>query len=318
MSPANGSIPELGNYFFSGCPIRSKVTAMTKCPFSSKKLIPVNNAELCIETFGDPADPAILLIGGAASSMDWWETEFCERLAKERYVIRYDNRDTGESTSYKPGAPTYTQDDLIQDAKEIITALRLENAHIVGISMGGGIAQHLTVTNPSLVKTLTLIATTPDGPGGPEDAALPSPSDRIQKAFTEPAPPPDWSDRAAFVDYMVKELESFNGSYPLNIDSLRSLAGQVYDRTNNIESSMTNHWIIDGGKSVRPQLRKITAPTLVLHGTEDPLFPYPHGEKLAEEIPGAKLIPLEKIGHQYPPPELWNVVVPAILAHTKS
>ena len=290
---------------------------MTNNLSQGKMLIAVNNVELCVETFGNPADPAILLIGGAASSMDWWEDEFCERLADGRYVIRYDNRDTGESTSYKPGAPPYTQDDLVEDAKEIIATLGLESAHIVGVSMGGGIAQHLTVTNPSLVETLTLIATSPGGPGGPADSELPPPSEIIQKAFAEPAPPPDWSDRASFVDYLLNDLEAFNGSYPLD-NSLRSLAGQIYDRTKNIESTMTNHWMIAGSESVRSRLKEITAPTLVLHGTEDPLLPYPHGEKLAEEIPGAKLIPLEKMGHQYPPAELWDVVVPAILAHTKS
>ena len=92
----------------------------------------------------------------------------------------------------------------------------------------------------------------------------------------------------------------------------------MVDRTTNIASTMTNHFRIEEGEPVRAQLGEIRAPTLVLHGTADPLFPYGHGEALAAEIPGARLLPLEGVGHELPPPATWDVVVGAILEHTSS
>src|SRR5687768_11365616 len=113
---------------------------------TGQRIVRANGVELCIETFGDPAGPAILLIGGAASSMNWWEDEFCERLAAgHRFVIRYDLRDTGESVSYEPGAPQYTGADLVADAVGLLDTLEVGRAHVVGISMGGGIAQHMAL-----------------------------------------------------------------------------------------------------------------------------------------------------------------------------
>jgi pimeloyl-ACP methyl ester carboxylesterase len=97
---------------------------------------------------------------------------------------------------------------------------------------------------------------------------------------------------------------------------VRALVGRIVDRTVNIASSMTNHWLLEGGESVRPRLGEIRAPTLVLQGTEDPLFPYGHGEALTAEIPGARLLPLKGVGHEMPPRPLWDPVVAAILDHT--
>lgn len=97
---------------------------------------------------------------------------------------------------------------------------------------------------------------------------------------------------------------------------MRALAGRIVDRTVNIASSMKNHWILEGGEPVRPRLGEIKAPTLVLHGTADPLFPYGHAEALAAEIPGARLLPLEGMGHEMPPRPVWDQVVAAILDHT--
>src|SRR6266487_3804174 len=101
---------------------------------------------LCVQTFGDPCDPAILLISGMSASIDWWDEDFCARLAAGlRYVIRYDHRDTGQSACYPPGAPSYTGGDLAADAVAVLDALRVDTAHLVGISMGGAIAQRLAL-----------------------------------------------------------------------------------------------------------------------------------------------------------------------------
>jgi pimeloyl-ACP methyl ester carboxylesterase len=115
-------------------------TADTSLYFSQPRMVEANGVDLCIQTIGDTADPAILLIGGAAISMDWWEDDFCERLASDpRFVIRYDLRDTGQSVSYEPGAPPYSHADLVEDAVGVRDALRIACAHVVGISMGGGV-----------------------------------------------------------------------------------------------------------------------------------------------------------------------------------
>ena len=288
---------------------------------STEKIVSANGVDLCVETFGDPADEAILLIGGAASSMDYWDDELCERLAagetraSARFVIRYDLRDTGRSVSYEAGAPPYTRGDLAVDAVGVLDALGVARAHVVGMSMGGGLAQLVALDHPDRVATLTLISTSPGGPGGQNDD-LPAMSDELARVFSEPAAEPDWSDREAVVDYLVDADRPFAGSLPFDEAGKRSLAGRVFDRTDSIASAMTNHWILEDGEPTRPRLGDVTASTLVLHGTEDPLLPYGHGVALAREIPGAQLVPLEHVGHEMPPREVWDVLVSAILKHT--
>lgn len=281
------------------------------------RLVQVDGVEICVETFGEPADPAILLIGGLAASMDWWDEEFCEHLvAGRRFVIRYDHRDTGRSTSYPPGAPAYTGADLTSDALHLLDGLGLARAHLVGISAGGGIAQELVAQHPDRVASLTLMSTSPIGLGDQDAAELPPMSDELKARFAAPPPDPNWSDRAAVIDYLVEEERALEGPSLFDEERVRVLAGRIFDRTTNIESSIKNHWILEEGEPVDVRLSEVTAPTLVLHGTEDPLFPLPHGEALARAIPGARLIPLEGVGHQVPPRPVWDVVIPALLEHT--
>ena len=284
---------------------------------SRPKRVSANGVDLCVQTFGQESDPAILLIAGAECSMDWWEDELCELLAAgPRFVIRYDLRDTGQSVTYPPGAPEYDGTDLTADAVGVLDALGIERAHIVGMSSGGGIGQELALVHADRVATVTLLSTSPVGPRPADRPDLPSMSPELASRFAEPAPEPDWSDREAVIDYIVEGLRPFSGSLPFDEESRRALVGRVFDRTINIASSMKNHWLLEDGEPVTRPLSEVTAPTLVLHGTEDPLFPYEHGEALAREIPGAHLVPLEGAGHELPPRPLWNLVVAAILEHT--
>ena len=162
-------------------------------------MVRANGVDLCVETFGDPADPAILLIAGASSSMDWWEKGFCERLASgHRSVIRYDLRDTGRSVTYEPGAPPYTLGDLADDAAGVLAALDVASAHVVGMSMGGGVAQVLALDHPDRVASLALIATSPSG----RDPDLPDMAEETGAEFAAAATP-DWSDRTAVLDYQL-------------------------------------------------------------------------------------------------------------------
>jgi pimeloyl-ACP methyl ester carboxylesterase len=134
--------------------------------------------------------------------------------------------------------------------------------------------------------------------------------------FADSAPQSDWADRAAFIAGMIDAERNFAGSYPVDEARITRIAGRMFDRTRDPAASQTNHWILESGDPVRPRLASVTAPTLVLHGTEDPLFPYPHGEALAQDVPGAQLVPLDRVGHQMPPPEVWDVVIAEILRHT--
>jgi pimeloyl-ACP methyl ester carboxylesterase len=277
-------------------------------------MVRANGVDLCVETFGDPEAPAILLISGAAASMDWWDDEFCRRLAAgDRFVIRYDHRDTGRSVSYPPGAPGYTGADLVGDAAGLIDALAGGRAHVVGLSMGGGIAQALAVHRPDRVATLTLMSTSP----GPADD-LPPMADRAEAAFADPAPEPDWTDRDAVVEHLVEGERPFAGPDSFDEAYVRAVARRVVDRTVDPESSAKNHWLIEGGEDVRPRLGEVRAPTLVVHGTEDPFFPPGHAVALAREIPYTELLLLDGVGHQPPPRSTWDDVVPAVLRHTTS
>ncbi len=281
-----------------------------------RRMVRANGVELCVETFGDTASPALLLIAGGGCSMDWWEDGFCERLAAgPRRVVRYDLRDTGESVSYAPGAPAYTGADLVADVIALLDALSIRRAHVVGMSMGGGIAQQVALDSPERVSSLTLMSTSPAVPGD-VDRQLPPMSRVLAAVFADLPSPPDWSYREAVIDYVVADQLAYLGSIPHDEDALRALVAQIVDRTTNVESSMTNHFVIDDGEPVRGKLGDIRAPTLVLHGTEDPLFPIAHGKALAAEIPGARLLPLEGMGHELPPRQLWDRVVAAILEHT--
>ena len=281
------------------------------------RLLRVDGVDLCVETFGVEGDASILLISGAAASMDWWPEAFCERLAAAgRYVIRYDHRDTGRSVAYEPGAPGYTGQDLVDDVGRVLDALGVRRAHLVGISMGGALAQCVAVDVPERVASLTLISTSPALSRAPDSAALPRMSPALDATFSEPPREPDWTDRTAVIDYIVEGERPYRGSVHTGDVETREVAGRIFDRTTNIASSMTNHSVLEDGDRIRPPLREIRVPTLVIHGTEDPLFPFAHALALRDEIPGAELLPLEGVGHQMPPRETWHLVVPAIQRHT--
>lgn len=128
------------------------------------KLLEFDSVSLAVDEFGDKCSPPVLLIAGATQSMDWWTPDFCQLLAAEGlYVIRYDQRDTGVSTTSPPGRPDYMGIDLANDPLRILDALGIGAAHLVGLSMGGGIAQYLGATEPLRVRTLTLIESSPIG-----------------------------------------------------------------------------------------------------------------------------------------------------------
>lgn len=263
----------------------------------------VNGVELCVETFGDSSDPAVLLIHGACASMLWWETELCASLAaRGRFVIRYDNRDTGLSVSYPPGQPGYALSDMVLDAVGILDALGVARAHVVGRSMSGAIALALGVEHADRVASLTFVATTTGDPD------LPPMTEAFLEASSEEAP----SD----VEKIVSVLRAYAGPSPyFDEEHVRRLAVQDVARTVNVDSAMTNHFCISFDAPRAGGFGDVVAPTLVVHGSLDPVFPLEHGEALRDAVPGASLLVLDSVGHDLPRP-VWPRFVDALVEHS--
>jgi pimeloyl-ACP methyl ester carboxylesterase len=274
-------------------------------------MIEANGVELCTESFGEPAAPPILLVMGTGASMLWWDAAFCRMLADgSRYVIRYDHRDTGRSVTYEPGRPGYGGADLVTDAAGVLDAFGLPAAHIVGVSAGGALAQLLALEFAERVRSLVLISTSP---ATPEDRRLPPPTGEFGR-FVATADV-DWSKPESVIEYLVGYSRVLAGAQrPFDEGIYRDLAGREVDRARSI-ASLQNHDAISGDDRVRDPLSSIAVPTLVIHGTADPMFPLAHGEALAEEIPGATLVPLERAGHGVDRAD-WETIVRAILEHT--
>jgi pimeloyl-ACP methyl ester carboxylesterase len=288
-----------------------------------EKIVQANGVDICTETFGDPKNPAILLVMGATASMLRWEDEFCERLANGgRFVIRFDNRDVGRSTTYEPGTVNYTVEDLADDAVAVLDAYGIEKAHIVGASMGGMITQHVALRHPERALTITPIMSTPDpsaiagaATGGDASSPLPSPSPEFMAKLVQ-AQLIDWADEDAVITGSVEVWRELSGSaHPFDEDTARDISVKELKRANSYRSAFNHALAVANTPAWRDRLGEINVPTLVIHGTEDPILPFPHGEAIVEGIPGAKMLAMDGCGHEIPRPE-WDKVVGAILEHT--
>lgn len=277
-------------------------------------MIQVEGVELCTETFGAPTDPAVLLVMGIGASMLWWDDDLCRRLAEAgRFVIRYDHRDTGRSVTYPPGRPGYTGRDLATDALGVLDGLGVEAAHVVGVSAGGAFAQLLAQDVPHRVLSLVLISSSPATPG---DRDLPAPTAAFGHFAASAEADVDWDDPVSVVESQVAYSRVLAGDQRrFDEAASRALVAHDVERAHDIRS-LQNHDTIADGDDHRPRtLSSITAPTLVIHGTADPLFPLGHGEALAEEIPGARLLAIEGAGHGIDPADSGTIVA-ALIDHT--
>jgi pimeloyl-ACP methyl ester carboxylesterase len=248
---------------------------------------------------------------GVGASMLWWEEGFCRLLAAGGgFVIRYDHRDTGRSVTYEPGRPQYTGADLVADGVGVLDVYGIAAAHVVGVSAGGAFAQLLAIGFPDRVLSLTLISTSSATAG---ERSLPSPTERFN-AFLASAEV-DWSERRSVIEYLVGYQRMLaGGARPFDEAAWRALVSRDVERARDIAASQ-NHNLISEGDVPSGPLSSVAAPTLVIHGTADPMFPLAHGQALAEEIPGAKLLTLEGAGHGVDQAD-WETIARAILAHT--
>lgn len=293
-----------------------------------ERMVRSNGVELRTQAFGDPRAPALLMIMGATASMRRWPEEVCVRLAGAgRFVIRYDNRDTGRSTTFPAGAPGYTVRDLADDAVGVLDAYGVERAHIAGYSMGGMIAQNVAIYHPTRIRSAFLLATTPDGSA---IASAASGAGKDSGAFTLPPKQVidlmaflgtvDWTDDAQAIEAWVREDLALLGPGDTPAPELsRANVSVVVREARDILAHRQNHPIVVATSYWRDRLKDIRTPTLVMHGSHDYCLPLDHAKAMVDEIPGAKLVVIEGMGHVLSPTSrYWDVFAEALIAHTST
>ncbi len=292
----------------------------------SAAFVPANGIQLCYETFGDPANPPMVLIMGLAAQMIIWDDEFCAQLAARGFwVVRFDNRDIGMSTRF-PKARTprfaemmlaqvtrikfrvpYTLRDMAADTIGLMDALGIRSAHVVGASMGGAIAQELAFLYPARVRSLTSIM----APTG--DPRLPGATPRALARLGKKVP----LDREGYVREYVATWRVLAGDhFPFNAERTARQGAASYDRGINPPGVARQMLAIIASGNRKKTQRGLKVRTLVIHGTSDPLVPDEHGRHTALTIPGARLLLIEGMGHSFPR-EVWPRIIDAIAKHAE-
>jgi pimeloyl-ACP methyl ester carboxylesterase len=269
-----------------------------------------NGIRIEYETFGDPAAPAMLLIMGLGGQLIHWPEAFCRQLSERGLrVIRYDNRDTGLSSTFeKAGAPDfaqaaalfaqgeplnppYTIEDMADDAAGLLDALGIEKAHVCGMSMGGMIAQTLAIRHPSRVLSLTSVFSSTGDPN------LPPPRPDALEALTAALA----TEREAFIEQTLRYFRIVSGpGLPFDEAAHRAVTEKSYDRSFIPTGAARQMLAIMAQGNRKPMLAAVTAPTLVIHGDADPVVPLEAGKDTVEAIPGARLQVIRGMGHELP------------------
>jgi pimeloyl-ACP methyl ester carboxylesterase len=281
----------------------------------------VGDIELCYETFGDPSDPAMLLVMGLGTQMLGWHEDFCAELAGQGFfVIRYDNRDVGRSSPIDAKPPTtgqlirrdrraasYSLDEMAADGIGLLDRLDIERAHVVGVSMGGMIAQLMAARRPERVLSLASIMST--------TGSLRSGQPRMKAMMLLLQKPP--AGREAFIEFATR-MFNYIGSPGFERDEahLREMLARSYERRGDPNGPARQLAAIIANGNRTPLLRTITAPTVVIHGTKDPLAAPSGGRATARAIPGARLVMIEGMGHDLPR-GAWPQVIGAIVDNTR-
>jgi pimeloyl-ACP methyl ester carboxylesterase len=297
------------------------VTASTHQP---PQTIRANGIDICYEIFGDASAEPMLLIMGLGAQMVLWDDDFCRQLAARGFrVIRFDNRDIGRSQKMTGGkrltmfellklrflkipvAAPYKLIDMAKDTVGLMDALNIKSAHLVGASMGGMIAQEVTLSFPERVRSLTSIMSTTGNPKVP-------PPTREAAAMLM-APPP--TTREEYLERFAKTWKILRvGSFPEDEKLDRSRAERCFERGLNPAGVGRQLRAILASGSRKERLRAVKTPTLVIHGTVDPLVRPEGGKDTAASVPGAKLLMIDGMGHAMPVP-MWPQIIDAIDKH---
>ena len=283
-----------------------------------------NGIDICYEVFGDPNAEPMLLIMGLGAQMIHWDDEFCRQLAARGFrVIRFDNRDIGKSSRMTGGkrlsslellklrflkipvAAPYKLLDMARDTTGLMDVLGIKSAHLVGASMGGMIAQEIAISFPDRVRSLTSIMSTTGNPKVPQ-------ATREATAMLM-APPP--TTKEEYFDRFAQTWKILRvGSFPEDEALDRSRAERTYERGLNPAGVGRQLRAVLASGSRSQRLRAVKVPTLVIHGTVDPLVRPEGGRDTAASIPGAKLLMIDGMGHALPIP-MWPQIIDAIDKH---
>jgi len=288
-----------------------------------------NGIELEYDVFGPDEGRVLLLIMGLGAQMTLWDEEFCELLgAGGHRVLRFDNRDVGLSTRFHeaglpdlgailaaqaqgrpidPSLAPYTLADMADDAVGLLDALGIERAHLCGASMGGMIAQSIAIRHPKRTRSLISIMSTTGDP------ATPPPSEAARAVLLTPPA----ADRESHIERIVQASRVIGSpGFPVDEARLRERAGRTYDRSSYGDGSARQLAAISASGSRVEELRQLATPTLVIHGTDDPLVRVEAGRDTARCIPGAELLLIDGMGHDLPP-SLFRRLADAISEHTR-
>jgi pimeloyl-ACP methyl ester carboxylesterase len=277
---------------------------------------PLRDLQIAYETFGNPSHPAILLVMGLGTQMIAWPDDMCALLAEAgHHVIRFDNRDVGLSTHLDVPTPSvadmllrreppYTVSDMAQDALGLLDHLEIERAHVVGASMGGFISQTIALAAPERVLSLTLLMTST----GSRRVGQASPKVIRRMATRAPA-----SSREQAADETVQTYRLIGSPDHLDEALVRELAGRAYDRSYDPDGTQRQLAAILAQPNRTRDLRRISVPTLVVHGLDDPLVAASGGLAIAKAIPGATFIGHSGMGHDLPR-TLWRTLAADILS----
>lgn len=274
-------------------------------------MIRADGVELATQSFGTPAHPPILLIMGGMASMLWWPEEFCQRLAaRGRFVLRYDQRDTGLSTKFPPGRPGYGYDDAVDDVFRVLDGYLITAAHIAGFSQGGMVGQGAALKHPERVLSLTAISTSPIGVAWSD---LP-PSG--QSWLDHMAADIDWSDRQEAVAYLLEDARLVAGTAgEFDAAGMKAFIESDFDRAGGYLSATNHSVLFEIGEIWRSRFRELGTPLLAIHGTADPIFPIGHAIALSHAVEGTRLVMLEGGGHEVHRAH-FGTIIDALTRHT--
>ena len=269
--------------------------------------------ELWYETFGDRSDPTLLMVNGLGSQSSNYQDAWCDMFAAEGlFVIRFDNRDVGLSTSFA-GAPVgeagnaYLLGDMAADAIAVLDAEGIDRAHVMGLSMGGMIVQTLAVEHPHRLLSMTSVMSATGEPEFGQSAP---------EAFAQLTAPPA-TDRESHVQRWIDGLRIWGSPEFFDEDRLRADAERSFDRAFTPDGTTRQFFAIRASAPRAQLLREVTVPTLVMHGSADTLITPSGGERTAELIPGARFVLIDGMGHDYPP-QLWRRWVDEVTGFIRS